>query len=207
MNYLKSIIYGIRLIFIACSIYLLCQFKWDRQILLLGSLFLTFVPELFTSFFKVKIPMGVRIFYTVFIFSSQFLGSFLGAYGYLSWWDTMLHTVSGILMGYIALIMLLTVDRKGMIFKQHQIVFIMLFIILTGIAGAGIWEIIEFTGDTFLGLNAQLGSLQDTMIDIICGTVGGMLYAFYIGLMLKKKCPCVIDTLLEINGISKRKKK
>lgn len=207
MNYFKSVIYGVRLIFIGCSIYLLCRLKWDRQMLLWGSLILTFVPELFTRFFKIKIPMGVKAFYIIFLFSSQFLGSFLGAYGYLSWWDTMLHTVSGILMGYIALILLITVDRRGLIFKQHQTMLIVLFIIVTSIAGAGIWEMIEFTGDTFLGMNAQLGSLQDTMIDIICGTIGGILYAFYIGFMLKKKCPCVIDTLLEVNGISKKNKK
>ena len=207
MNHLKNIIYAIRLIFIGCSVYLLCQLKLDRQVLLWGSFILTFLPELFTKITKVKVPIGIRVFYTLFIFGSQFLGSFLGAYGYFSWWDMMLHTISGVLIGYIALLIFLAADPKGRIFESHQIKIVVLFVFATSIAGAGIWEIIEFTGDTFLGMNAQLGSLQDTMIDIICGTLGGSLYALYIGWMMKKQRPCIIDRLLDENGINKRNKK
>lgn len=207
MKHLKGIIYGVRLTFILSCIYLLCQLKFDRQILLWGSLALTFVPEVFTKVSKVKIPIWARVFYTLFLFCSQFLGSFLGAYTYFSWWDAMLHSVSGVFIGYVALIIMVTADRSGILFKQHKTGLVVLFIFAIGIASAGIWEIIEFTGDTFFGTNAQLGSLQDTMEDIICGTIGGGIYAIYIGMMLKSKHKCAIDTLLELNGISKRNKK
>lgn len=207
MKYLKGIIYGVRLAFVVCSIYLLCQLKFDRQILLWGSLALTFVPEIFTKISKVKIPIWARIFYTLFLFGSQFLGSFLGAYTYFSWWDVMLHGVSGVFIGYVALIIMVTADRSGTLFKQNKIGLVVLFVFAIGIASAGIWEMIEFTGDTFFGTNAQLGSLQDTMEDIICGTIGGGIYAIYIGIMMKSKRKCAIDTLLDINDISKRNKK
>jgi len=207
MSYLKGIIYSIRLAFVICSIYLLCQLRFDRQILLWGSLALTFVPEIFTYISKVKIPIGARVFYTLFLFCSQFLGSFLGAYSYFSWWDVILHSISGVFIGYVALIIMITADRKGILFKEHKIGLVTLFIFAIGMASAGVWEIIEFTGDTFFGTNAQLGSLQDTMEDIICGTIGGGIYAVYIGMMMKNKCKCAIDTLLHLNGINKRIKK
>ena len=207
MKCLKGMIYGLRLAFVVCSIYLLCQLKFDRQILLWGSLALTFVPELFTKVSKVKIPIWARVFYTLFLFCSQLLGSVLGAYTYFSWWDVMLHGVSGVFLGYVALIIMVTADRSGTLFKQHKTGLIILFILAISIASAGIWEIIEFTGDTLFGANAQLGSLQDTMEDIICGTIGGGIYAIYIGIMMKSKRRCAIDTLLDFNGISKRSKK
>ena len=207
MKYLKGIIYGVRLAFVVCSIYLLCQLKFDRQILLWGSFALTFVPELFTKASKIKIPIWPRVFYTLFLFGAQFLGSFLGAYGYFDWWDVMLHGISGIFMGYIALIIIITADRSGILFKQYKTGLVVLFILATSVASAGIWEMIEFTGDTLFATNAQLGSLQDTMEDIICGTIGGGIYAVYIGMMMKNKRKCAIDTLLDMNGISKRSKK
>lgn len=205
MNYQKRMIDAIRLIFIISAVYLLCLGKMDRQILLWGSLLLTYVPEIFTKFTKVQIPIWTRVCYTLFLFGSQFLGSFLGAYTYFGWWDTMLHSVSGILIGYIALIIILTVDRKATLFKEYRIGLIVTFILAITIASAGIWEMIEFTGDTLFGLNAQLGSLQDTMKDIICGTIGGAIYALYMGIIMKRGKRCCIDTLLEVNGISKKK--
>lgn len=205
MKYLKGIIYAIRLAFAVCAVYLLCRLKFDRQVLLWGSLLLTYVPEVFTKLSKVKIPIWARLFYTLFLFGSQFLGSFLGAYTYFSWWDIMLHSVSGVFLGYIAIIIMLTAERKAILFKENRTGLVVLFILAITIASAGIWEIIEFTGDTFFGLNAQLGSLQDTMEDIICGTIGGAVYAIYIGLMMKKRHRCCIDTLLEVNGIDKKK--
>ena len=75
----------------------------------------------------------------------------------------------------------------------------MTFVVAIGIASAGIWESREFTGDTLLGTNAQLGSLKDTMEDIICGTLGSMVFAIYIGLVMKARRKSCIDELLRVN--------
>lgn len=205
MKYLKGIIYAVRMTFVICAVYLLFQLKFDRQILLWGSLLLTYVPDLFTRLFKIKLPIWARVFYTLFLFCSQFLGSFLGAYTYFSWWDIMLHSVSGVFIGYVALIVMFAAEREGSIFKERKTALVVLFVIAVTIASAGIWEMIEFTGDQVFGLNAQLGSLQDTMEDIICGTIGGTIYAVYIGVMMKMKHRCSIDTLLEANGVVEKK--
>lgn len=207
MKYLKGIIYTVRIVFVVYSIYLLCQLRFDRQILIWGSFVLTFVPELFTKVSKVKIPIGASVFYTLFLFGSQFLGSLLGAYTYFSWWDVMLHSVSGVMMGYVALIIIITADRKATLFKQYKTGLVAIFIVAIGIAGAGIWEIIEYTGDTFFGTNAQLRSLQDTMQDVICGTIGAGIYAIYIAMMMKSKRKCAINALLDLNPIGRRNKK
>ncbi len=200
MKWSKGIIYLCRLIFLINSVYLICILKFDRLVLLLGSLLLTFVPELYTKWTKVNIPIGARLFYTLFIFAAQWLGSYLGFYGYIPCWDVLLHATSGIFIGYVALIILVSLDRSQTLFKQNKIGVIVTFVVAVGIAAAGIWEIIEFSGDVFLGTNAQLGSLQDTMEDIVCGTLGSGAFAVYIGLVMKARRRSCIDQLLQING-------
>ena len=49
------------------------------------------------------------------------------------------------------------------------------FITIFCIALAGCWEIWEFTGDRLFGFTSQNDSLIDTMMDIICGTLGGII--------------------------------
>ncbi len=199
MKWSKGIIYLCQLIFLISSIYLICTLRFDRLILLLGSLLLTFVPEIYTKWTKVNIPIGARLFYVLFIFAAQWLGSYLGFYGYIFFWDVLLHATSGVFIGYVALIILVSLDKDHTLFKQNKISVIVTFILAVGIAAAGIWEMIEFAGDTFLNTNAQLGSLQDTMEDIICGTLGSCVFAIYTGVVMKAKRKSCIDQLLYMN--------
>ena len=71
--------------------------------------------------------------------------------------------------------------------------------LLVGISSAGVWEIIEFLGDCILGTNAQLGSLRDTMEDIICGTIGGGLFSLYVGWQLKRAKQGLVEHLFRSN--------
>ena len=199
MKWSKGVIWFCRLIFVLTTMYLVCLLKFDSLVLLLGSLLLTFVPEVYTKLTKVKIPIGARLLYTLFLLCSQWLGSYLGFYTRIPCWDVLLHATSGVFIGYLALIILVNLYRSYILFQQNRIGVIVTFVFAIGIASAGIWEIIEFTGDTLLGTNAQLGSLQDTMEDIICGTLGSMVFAIYIGLVMKARRKSCIDELLRVN--------
>ena len=48
------------------------------------------------------------------------------------------------------------------------------------------WEIFEFVGDTFFGTNAQLGSLSDTMEDMLICVIIGIIFSFWIYRSLRK---------------------
>ena len=62
-----------------------------------------------------------------------------------------------------------------------------LFSFFLSVAFAGLWEIYEFCGDFFFNLQAQGGSLLDTMTDIIAGSIGAVVGAFSLWLRLKKQ--------------------
>ena len=81
-----------------------------------------------------------------------------------------------------------------------------LFVLIFSIAvmGAGVWEIYEFVSDGLIGNNAQIfeglvgrEALTDTMIDVICGTVGGIIGAVVAVIIEKCKRKKVQESIVE----------
>ncbi len=61
----------------------------------------------------------------------------------------------------------------------------------------GIWEIIEYGFDQFLGTNMQVGSLDDTMIDLILDALGGFVAVILCSLYISKIHIPVVDSVVE----------
>lgn len=204
MKWQNVFIWFMRIIFILASI--IEGFNWQAQYLLISGLLLSFIPELVQWLGKIKIPHTGKLTLTLFVFGSQYLGSYLGFYGKFSWWDILLHSTSGILIGYWLLIYLVYLNRE--IFEQVKSyrLLIISVLFLGGVAAAGLWEVAEFLGDTFLGFNAQHGSLRDTMTDIICGTIGAGVFAAYIGFRMKDCKKGALAHLLNLNPIGFRER-
>ena len=85
-------------------------------------------------------------------------------------------------MGYLlytALVRRYEIDSRAVLLP-------VLFSLFLAIAAAGLWEVYEFCGDTFFHLQAQGGSLTDTMTDIIAGSCGALIGAAFLASSLKK---------------------
>lgn len=125
-------------------------------------------------------------FYLIFSFivGSMYLGNVFNFYEIIPMYDKILHLLSGIIVGMIGFILFLHItDGKGMsTCKRYAPV---LFSIIFSIAGAAVWEIWEFSTDQLFGFASQNNSLHDTMWDIICGSLMGVIanipiYLYYI---------------------------
>lgn len=130
-----------------------------------------------------------------FIFISMYLANVWNWYGIPNY-DKILHTFSGAIIavvGYVLYIYLFGDDTTGKVKKSAPIVFVIAF----STAAAGVWEIWEFTTDTLFGLCAQNNSLIDTMWDIICGTIMGILTTIPIYFRIKGKKIKVLDYIIE----------
>lgn len=130
-----------------------------------------------------------------FIFISMYLANVWNWYG-IPKYDKILHTFSGAIIaviGYILYIYLFGDDNSSKIKKSAPIVFVIAF----STAAAGVWEIWEFTTDTLFGLCAQNNSLNDTMWDIICGTIMGILTTIPIYLRIIGKKIKILDYIIE----------
>ena len=144
--------------------------KLFRIILIAFTVWVTYFFVNLTFLKKFKI-----IYYYIlgFIFLSMYLANVWNFYG-IPYYDKFLHLGSGILIaliGYVLFIHLCGNTEKTGINPFAPIIFSIIF----SIAGAGVWEIWEFTTDLIFGFSAQNGSLNDTMIDIICGSIMGII--------------------------------
>ncbi|MGB4984609.1 MAG: hypothetical protein WBO70_02405 [Erysipelotrichaceae bacterium] len=124
-----------------------------------------------------KLPKKYFVMVIYFCFVSVFLGMILNYYMKFWWWDIFLHANSGVFIAYFGYyfydVMCNKFNQSINRFMAH--IFVLLFVF----ALAGLWEIYEFTVDSFFGLNSQLGSLSDTMSDMIYGSIGGIIVIVY----------------------------
>ena len=114
-------------------------------------------------------------FYIVesFIFASVYMGRVMMLYKMWGPYDKVLHLTSGVviaILGYVYYLSLVDNSKRESVSPYLGIIFSILF----AATGAGVWEIWEFSTDVIFGFTAQNNSLNDTMLDIICGTVMGL---------------------------------
>ena len=111
-------------------------------------------------------PLRFHIVAQIFIAAAASVGCGMNMYTHLPYYDLVIHYLSGIVLaaGGWAL------DRK------------LLFALLLSWAGAGLWEIFEFSCDCLLHAGMQ-GSTLDTMTDMVAGFLGGITW-FVIKILL-----------------------
>lgn len=148
--------------------------KYDGNILVILSYYgLLLVPCIIKKF-KIELPSLIETIYFVFIIVACLLGSVLKFYGIIYWFDSFVHYISGILTAVLAFIILIKLGK----FKDKDLAFNILFMILVTLSVAVLWEMFEFTADNLLGGDAQKvleTGVTDTMKDMICAFLGSCL--------------------------------
>ena len=141
---------------------------------------------------KSKIAYVVLLIFIVF---SMYLANVMNFYAFESY-DKILHFTSGILLAFYGLICCVHLcgNEKN---KSVSPILLVVFPLLFAVASAGVWEIWEFTTDSLFGLTAQNGSLNDTMWDIICGSIGGLISCSLIYLHIKGKKIKFIQAIMD----------
>ena len=136
---------------------------------LLGSYASVFVLTALLWGFPLKFYITAMIFD---VFATS-LGSVINLYRYTEYFDRGLHFFSGLLLTECGLIIIGYILKKRGIHDDFplKIVFAAFF----AIACAGLWEIYEFLADITLKIHMQ-GAGNDTMYDMICGTIGALAY-------------------------------
>jgi hypothetical protein len=165
---------------------------------LLGLVVL-FLPGLLERRCKVVIENFVYIFFVVFLYAAIILGEVHDFYYRVPHWDTILHASSGIMLGAIAVsaIDILNSSKKVRLHLSEG--FMALFSFFFAVALGAIWEIYEYSMDTFFGFNMQRHRLEngtqlagqlalyDTMKDLIVDVLGSLAICIIGYLMLKYK--------------------
>ena len=157
--------------------------RWMGISLVLLLMALIGVPAVFPEKLPVFIPAEIQIFAVLFIFATLFLGEMQDYYERFWWWDLVLHTSSGVLLGLLGFLFVYMVNENELVDVTMKPSFVALFAFFFGVGGGALWEIIEFTADQLLGTNMQKpmmgdpSGLTDTMWDLIVDTLGSAVMA------------------------------
>jgi hypothetical protein len=164
--------YFLQLVLLVSMFFSLLQKNWMILFLTLGIFFLTFLPAIIRRTYRVYLPVEFDLVTIVFIFTSLFLGEIHAYYIRFWWWDVVLHTSSGFLLGIAAFTLVYILNRERKINIRMKPGFVALFSFCFALAVGTVWEIFEFSMDSFFSLNMQKSGLVDTMWDLIVDTLG-----------------------------------
>ena len=132
------------------------------------------VPYIFEKVFKKNLNEDFKLIWIIFIFMAHYLGVIAHFYDKFYYFDKIVHTISGILTAYVAMLIL---DKKAKN-SSLSVLFIVSFSALCAVS----WEIFEFTCNILVGGDAQrvaLTGVDDTMIDMIVAIIGSLIFGLY----------------------------
>ncbi len=157
---------------------------FPAQVLLTALLALSmWAPAAAELVFRTTLPRALQLHYLIFITLGPFAGSALNVYVAIADWDTLIHFDSGVLVAWLGMLWVRRVEER--VDAALPAWFSLTVIQLTAMAFAALWEICEFASDHLIGTVSQNGSLEDTMMDIMAGTMGG-LFAIALLLILRR---------------------
>ncbi|MFO8050866.1 MAG: hypothetical protein R6V01_04120 [Thermoplasmatota archaeon] len=140
--------------------------------LALFTFIITLLPTIIERRFDVHYPTEFEIVTMVFIYLGLILGSIGQFYERFHWWDVMLHTISGILLGLIGLSLVYLLNRSSWEKIRLSRAFVALFAFCFALSLGTLWEIYEYTFDKLFDWNLQRSGLDDTMWDLIVDAIG-----------------------------------
>ncbi len=162
--------------------------QWETMLSGLVTLLLFLLPTIFSKRTKIHIPTSFQIVILLFIFASMYLGELRNYFYRYAWWDSMLHSVSAIILAYIGFLLIFTLNKDKNINLYLSPFFIALFAFCFAITVGVLWEVFEFAMDSFFGYNMQKArnleqvygefdtrlGLIDTMRDLIVNSIGAL---------------------------------
>jgi len=171
--------------------------QWMNVAITSGILILTLLPTMLGKRLRVEIPPEFELITIVFIFAAMFLGEIRGYYQRFWWWDVVLHTTSGGLLGILGVLLIYLLNESPRVGLNMKPGFVALFAFTFALAIGALWEIFEFAMDSLFGLNMQKSGLVDTMWDLIVDAIGAIVIAAAGYVYMKRGNESFIDRLVD----------
>lgn len=150
----------------------------------------TILPLILGKVIKIRIPEAMEIAFVGFCFASLVMGDLFDFYGRFSWWDVILHGMSGIMLGILGYAIYNTLGTND----SSSPIWVSIWIMCFALAAGAMWEIWEYATDAIFGLNSQefltssgtfdcttplqgRAALKDTMEDLILDFIGAAIIA------------------------------
>ena len=163
---------------------------WENAFLTALVILVTLLPTIAWRGYRVFIPAEVQLVSAVFVFVSLFLGSALDWYYDYWWWDLLLHSASGFLLGIAGFIAVFALNRRDSLPRGMRPIFVCFFGVTFAVSFGVVWEIFEFLMDRLVpSLNMQSGEtgVVDTMEDLTVNLAAAVVTGFAGWMYLRRK--------------------
>ena len=190
MNKLLKVVNRLMFVFFVCfMIFMIITYddvRLSKFLNILCILPIVMVPYVLDKIKLYHMSELLKFFYYLFILLAIVMGSFLGFYYKIWWFDLLVHFISGIVTSIVAILILKSNKLNNIKYSK----FIFMFILIFSIALAGCWEYLEFIWDKLFYTDTQwvgASGVDDTMTDMLIATLAGILSSIYYLCYLYKK--------------------
>lgn len=152
----------LRVLVIFCMIRQFIQGNYNYVMLCVLSLVIMVVPSFLRGRFRIYLPDALEVSIYIFVFAAEILGEIGNFYGYIPFWDTLLHTFNGFLAASIGfnLVELLNTRTKRM---NMTPLFVAIVSFCFSMTVGVLWEFVEFSADGLLYLDMQKDEIVTTV--------------------------------------------
>jgi hypothetical protein len=161
------------------------------------TLFVTFIPNILQKKWNIVYPIEIWVVVLLFVMAALIFGEIFDFYYKFGWWDDVLHTLSGFVIAMVAFIFIKQLNENVDIRVTLSPFFAALFAVSFSMAISVVWEIFEYSMDTWFGVNMQKSGLVDTMNDLIVATIGAVIVGVMGYLYLKNGANNLIGRIIE----------
>ncbi len=167
----------LKLILVAGAVLEIWQGNVLAALATIGVVLVASLPVALGARFDVRIPPEFELLAVVFVYASLFLGEVHGFYARYWWWDILLHTGSGLVLGIFGFLLVYVMNEKSDVHLSMKPAFVALFAFMFALGMGCLWEILEFSIDQTFGTTMQKSGLVDTMSDLIVDGIGAAVIA------------------------------
>lgn len=169
----KIIFYLVMFMLIGAMVLLLTRKNANKgrliftMVQLVGMLFVLRIPQFIQDKYHFTIPNLLDFVLITFAFSGFILGDVFNFYGKIPYWDSILHTFSGVVIAYAGFIVIEYLDKEYTIPLSVSPLFMSLIVVSVALAIGAVWEIGEYTVDDIFHTNNQqyMASTRATLYD------------------------------------------
>ena len=167
------IYFTLRTLVIITMILQLFNKNYENVFLCLLTLILLIVPSFIQVQFKIELPTTLEIIILLFIFCAEILGEIQEFYVIFPMWDTILHTLNGFLAAAIGFSLVDLLNSNEHIQFKLSPLFVALVAFCFSMTIGVVWEMFEFTMDSFFGLDMQKDTIVTAIHSVTLDPTGG----------------------------------
>ncbi len=151
----------------------------------LVSILYVFIPDIAQKLFKFRIQDTLYVFILIYTIC-PLLGYSYNLYYYLEWWDDILHAFAGVIFAMLGAYLPKVLCKEG----EPSLGLCLFSAFFFSVAIAGLWELAEFTMDTFFGTDMQKDTLlvsmrpSYVMSEMVGGDTGELVEINQIGMLI-----------------------